>query len=700
MATIKEIKKRQVAVFDFAEIKRAVSISRYLTDRGITVTNGRCAAVWRGGDGANVSIDDEKGVWHDHKQNEGGYLLKLCTMVENAANAKEAANILGARYNITPKEAQRNFHEVDTYIYRDENGTPLYCKTRFEFDEYNAEKGEYEHKKITPFYHVGADGKRGEKGKPDGVAHELYLLPELIKGISEGKTVYIVEGEKDAKNLYALGFVATSSKEWERNGARFAERFKGAAKVLIVADNDAKYNGTHKGDEIAGYVRSALAAVGVDAPITYTPEGKDITDFLRFKCGGNWKKATDDQRREAVAAVADLAEHPLPYDYETARKEAKPTESGADEDTSKDAADWLNEEDEPDNPLIKGLVECGSYCAIVGPAKAAKSQLALLLSVCVAAGVPFLAHEVKRQRVYYANIEISPKQCKKRLRAICKRLGVSFEDLRGWLFIENKRGHKATFEGCRKNAERRGASVVILDPFYQLFKGQETNEADCQAANEEIKKFLALGMSVFIVFHAPKGFSGDRQIVDMISGSAVLVRFPENVIAILPHATDKNARVVDCSVLRDYPPPEPFAVQFVEGALELAPDITPELKSGQRFKPFKSADERDAEKVKRHNAIQDQITNSAEEFLEGQGGELIGSIQFAEILKSKFPKNEVENYIKAAKESGDLCTVEERISDGAKGWKVMAKKQGGKTFISLPKYIQQYRDNHPLAAAV
>ena len=221
--------------------------------------------------------------------------------------------------------------------------------------------------------------------------------------------------------------------------------------------------------------------------------------------------------------------------------------------TCRDAADWLAEPDEPDNPLIHGLIEVGSLAAIVGPAKAAKSWLAEQLAVCIATGTDFFGQNVKRQRVYYANVEISARQFKKRLRSICRRLGVAASDLRGWLFVENLRGHTATWKWCYEEVQRRKAEAVIIDPFYQVFKGCETNEADCQAAVEEMKKFLAAGLTTFIVFHAPKGYSGDRQIVDMISGSSVLVRFPENVIAILPHATDKTARVVDCSVLRKKP---------------------------------------------------------------------------------------------------------------------------------------------------
>lgn len=39
----------------------------------------------------------------------------------------------------------------------------------------------------------------------------LYNLPGVIKGVDEKKTIYIVEGEKDADNLIKLGLVATTN---------------------------------------------------------------------------------------------------------------------------------------------------------------------------------------------------------------------------------------------------------------------------------------------------------------------------------------------------------------------------------------------------------------------------------------------------------------------------------------------------------
>jgi archaellum biogenesis ATPase FlaH len=244
--------------------------------------------------------------------------------------------------------------------------------------------------------------------------------------------------------------------------------------------------------------------------------------------------------------------------------------------TCVDAADWLNVEDEPDNPLVEGFIECGEVVAMVGQAKAGKSLLALQLAVCVAAGVPFLNRTCKQQRVYLANLEVSEKQYKKRLRRVCGLLNLNPEQLRGWLFIDNMKGETASWNDALALCKSHNCTVAVIDPFYQIARIVETDEQQCLDAVEEMKAFARCGVTLCIVFHSPKGFSGDRQLIDMISGSSILARFPESVIGLLNHATEKTARVVD-AVLRNYPPPEPFAVSLAEGALELAPDILPEV---------------------------------------------------------------------------------------------------------------------------
>ena len=248
--------------------------------------------------------------------------------------------------------------------------------------------------------------------------------------------------------------------------------------------------------------------------------------------------------------------------------------------TCKDAAVWLAEPDEPDNPLIEGFIENGEVFAIVGQAKAGKSLVSLQMAVCIAMGVPFLGKTCARRRVYVANLEVSSKQYKKRLRRICKGLDINPAALSGWLFVDNMKGETASWETALAMCKANGCEVAMIDPFYQIARIVETDEQQCLDAVEQMKTFTKAGVTLGIVFHSPKGFSGDRQLIDMISGSSILARFPESVIGLLNHATEKTARVID-AVLRNYPPADPFAVDVSEGMLSLDEDLSPDVASSR-----------------------------------------------------------------------------------------------------------------------
>ena len=246
-----------------------------------------------------------------------------------------------------------------------------------------------------------------------------------------------------------------------------------------------------------------------------------------------------------------------------------------------DAADWLDMEDEPDDPLVKGLIERGEMVAIVGQSKAGKSFLAMQLAVCIALGAPFLGRNTTQESVYVANLEVSAKQYKKRFRRICRALNASPHDFKDRLFFDNMKGESASWRGCLKKCKERGCKVAIIDPFYQIFKGDEVNAEDCKGAIEAQKLFQRENITLGVVYHSPKGFSGDRQLIDMISGSAVLARFPESIIGLLNHGKDEKCRVLKC-ILRNYAPPDDVTIRYEGGQFVVCDDIDAVVESQDR----------------------------------------------------------------------------------------------------------------------
>jgi 5S rRNA maturation endonuclease (ribonuclease M5) len=112
------------------------------------------------------------------------------------------------------------------------------------------------------------------------VRRVLYRLPEVIKGVTAGKTIFIVEGEKDVEALRKIGAVATCNPmgagKWRDEYAAWLA----GAKVAIVADKD------EVGRAHADRIRNSLARQGVAKIwILEAKTGNDAYDHIRAGFG-------------------------------------------------------------------------------------------------------------------------------------------------------------------------------------------------------------------------------------------------------------------------------------------------------------------------------------------------------------------------------------------------------------------------------
>jgi hypothetical protein len=114
-------------------------------------------------------------------------------------------------------------------------------------------------------------GKHTPRYALDGVDPVLYRLPEVLEGIAQGRTVFVVEGEKDAETLRSRGYVATTNPmgrgKWKDS---YSEVLRGAD-VVVIADNDEDGGGQE-------HARTVAQALG--AEVMRTPEGKDVSEYL------------------------------------------------------------------------------------------------------------------------------------------------------------------------------------------------------------------------------------------------------------------------------------------------------------------------------------------------------------------------------------------------------------------------------------
>ncbi len=172
------------------------------------------------------------------------------------------------------------------YDYQDADG-----RLRLQVVRYSRPSGGKEFRQRQP------GGNGGHIWNAKGVPPLIYRLPEILKAIEAGDTIFIAEGEKAVDALVAAGLNATCSP----GGAgkfrkQHAASLKGA-RVVILPDND------EPGERHAQAVARSLQGVAQETRILRLPglpEKGDVYDWLE---GGGTK-----ERLLELAAQAPLAE--------------------------------------------------------------------------------------------------------------------------------------------------------------------------------------------------------------------------------------------------------------------------------------------------------------------------------------------------------------------------------------------------------
>jgi uncharacterized protein DUF3987 len=154
-------------------------------------------------------------------------------------------------------------HLVASYDYRDEAGDLLFQVVRLSPKEFRQRR---------------PDGNGGWTWNVQGVKRILYRLPDLMAAKKAGRKIAIVvEGEKDADRLYALGAVATcnpmGAKKWRDE---YSDMVRGFEAAIVIADKDGD------GRLHAQQVAASLAPVVAHVKIIELPGEcvKDASDFI------------------------------------------------------------------------------------------------------------------------------------------------------------------------------------------------------------------------------------------------------------------------------------------------------------------------------------------------------------------------------------------------------------------------------------
>lgn len=368
-----------------------------------------------------------------------------CTLPEIAEALRLGLrDLFPKRDKVTDLEHKRI---VATYAYTDADGELLYEVVRYRPKDFRQRRRDDQGNWVWSIASIPED------------ARPLYQLPQVIRAVREGRTVWVVEGEKDAENLQweiPVGDVATTNS----GGAAYwrphhSETLRNA-NVVIVPDNDGP------GRLRAANIFSALAGVARHVKVLVVPDGsKDPTDALRNGHGPErWRPATDNELVDWIGATPEPPtepDAPIVLDWGEFWRTDHATE------------DWL----------IEPLLPTGRAVAIWAPAKTGKS-LVLLSAVAAACtgrsvwGLPARPPV----RILYLDYEMTPADLKERLELLGYGPDDDLSNLRYALIpslppLDTAEGGQALLE----LAQAEDVQGVIADTFGRATQGDE-NDAD------------------------------------------------------------------------------------------------------------------------------------------------------------------------------------------------------------------------------
>jgi hypothetical protein len=194
-------------------------------------------------------------------------------------------------------------------------------------------------------------------------------LPEVVKATE----VWVVEGEKDADTLAALGFTATTNpmgagKKWRDS---YSESLRGK-QGFIIPDNDAP------GRAHAEQVACALHGVAASVRVLRLPDtAKDVTEFV-----GTFNDETEAAERLSILAEGAAEWTPTP-DADPTPETRKPIVRSLSAFTV--ASDPTND---PLNLLGRRFLCRGGALLMAGPTGIGKSSLLLQAAISWALGRP------------------------------------------------------------------------------------------------------------------------------------------------------------------------------------------------------------------------------------------------------------------------------------------------------------------------
>lgn len=411
-----------------------------------------------------------------------------------------------------PKAKTGERRLVAEYVYHDAKGDPYHKVERYEYEGggktfIQSHWGEIDH--------IWMDKAGPNPPIP-------YNLPAIIA--NPDKTVWLVEGEKNADDLISRGLLATTAKGGADSFPTtpdFAVWFDGC-KVVALPDNDAP------GEKwLSKVLQCAPHAVVVRLPGLGPKE--DVSDWLAN--GGTVDQLVKYAETPPDEFVTDMNSDPEPAS--PPRIAATPFE-WVDPTTIAPRA-WLY-----GDHLIRRFVSL-----TVSPGGIGKSSLVMMEALCMASGQSKLEDDKCRTpeplRVWYWNGEDPQDETQRRVLAAAMHHGLKPSDIGDRLYTDTGREQTITlgqiargeitlkeelFQELEAEIIARQIDVFILDPFVSAHRMGENDNNAIDAVIKRLGKLAErANCAVEIVHHVRKPSGGNKNATDVndARGASALV---------------------------------------------------------------------------------------------------------------------------------------------------------------------------------
>jgi hypothetical protein len=400
---------------------------------------------------------------------------KLGIRREAFQSGSPSASIINTDHPVSEQSATKPQAQSAEYIYKLADGAPYLRVKR-------------SHEK--QFYQSHWNGRSWENGAPKGPKIP-YRLPELLK--AEQKTVLVVEGEKDADALAALGFTATTNSGGaEKFSSDLVKYFKGRD-VYVLPDNDepGKRHAKQVSDRLTAVARSVRIV-----PLPGLPSKGDVSDWIA--AGG-----TADQ-------LVDLL-HETPVAEATEVRKLRATPFAWKEPTTIPRRDWLY-----GRLLLRKFVS-----ATISPGGLGKSSLVAAEALAQVSGRNLLGvTPAQPLRVWLWNLEDPQEETDRKIMAAALHFGLKPEDIGDRLFVDSGRNKPLVIATATRTGTMivrpvvddliaeiiaRKIDIIKIDPFVSC---HEVAENDNQAMDMIVKEWGRVAdagnCAVHLVHHTPK----------------------------------------------------------------------------------------------------------------------------------------------------------------------------------------------------